>query len=121
MRESVDPATVVGRGKLDEIRAEVQAHQTPLIVFDGNLTPVQQRNLERGVDCRVIDARNSSSTFLPATPAAARQLQVELANSITCCRALRQRSAAFALGRRYRTRDLASRSSKPIAAASVSA
>ena len=80
MRESVDPATVVGRGKLDEIRAEATAHQAPLIVFDGNLTPVQQRNLERGVDCRVID-RTQLILDIFARHARSRegQLQVELA------------------------------------------
>jgi GTP-binding protein HflX len=80
MRESVDPATVVGRGKLDEIRAEAIAHQAPLIVFDGNLSPVQQRNLERGVDCRVID-RTQLILDIFARHARSRegQLQVELA------------------------------------------
>ncbi len=80
MRESVDPATVVGRGKLDEIRAEAQAHQAALIVFDGNLSPVQQRNLERGVDCRVID-RTQLILDIFARHARSRegQLQVELA------------------------------------------
>jgi GTPase len=80
MRESVDPATVVGRGKLDEIRAEATAHQAPLVVFDGNLTPVQQRNLERGVDCRVID-RTQLILDIFARHARSRegQLQVELA------------------------------------------
>src|ERR1700688_4779628 len=80
MRESVDPATVVGRGKLDEIRAEAVAHQAPLVVFDGNLTPVQQRNLERGVDCRVID-RTQLILDIFARHARSRegQLQVELA------------------------------------------
>jgi len=80
MRESVDPATVVGRGKLDEIRAEATAHQAPLVVFDGNLTPGQQRNLERGVDCRVID-RTQLILDIFARHARSRegQLQVELA------------------------------------------
>ena len=80
MRESVDPATVVGRGKLDEIRAEAVAHQAPLVVFDGNLTPVQQRNLERGIDCRVID-RTQLILDIFARHARSRegQLQVELA------------------------------------------
>ena len=80
MRESVDPATVVGRGKLDEIRAEATAHQAPLVVFDGNLTPVQQRNLERGVDCHVID-RTQLILDIFARHARSRegQFQVELA------------------------------------------
>ena len=80
MRDAVDPATFVGRGKLDEIRAEAEAHQVPLIVFDRNLTPVQQRNLERGLDCRVID-RTQLILDIFARHARSRegQLQVELA------------------------------------------
>src|SRR5689334_19745394 len=55
MREAIDPASVVGHGKLDEIRAEAEARQAPLIIFDRQLPPVQQRNLERGAGRRVID------------------------------------------------------------------
>src|SRR6202049_477252 len=80
MRDAVDPATFVGRGKLDEIRAEAEAHQGPLVVFDRNLAPVQQRNLERGLDCRVID-RTQLILDIFARHARSRegQLQVELA------------------------------------------
>jgi GTP-binding protein HflX len=80
MREAIDPASVVGRGKLDEIRAEAQARQAPLIIFDRELTPVQQRNLERGVDRRVID-RTQLILDIFARHARSRegQLQVELA------------------------------------------
>jgi GTPase len=80
MREAIDPATVLGKGKLEEIRAEAQARQTPLIIFDRELTPVQQRNLERGVDCRVID-RTQLILDIFARHARSRegQLQVELA------------------------------------------
>ena len=46
VREAADPATVVGRGKVDEIRAEANAHDAPLMIFDSELTPMQQRNLE---------------------------------------------------------------------------
>ena len=35
VREAADPATLVGRGKLDEIRAEATARKAPLIIFDG--------------------------------------------------------------------------------------
>jgi len=55
MREGLDPATLVGRGKLDEIRAEALTHGAPVVVFDRNLTPGQQRNIEKALDCRVID------------------------------------------------------------------
>ena len=80
MRDAIDPATVVGRGKLDEIRAEAQARQAPLIIFDRELSPVQQRNLETGVDRRVID-RTQLILDIFARHARSRegQLQVELA------------------------------------------
>jgi GTP-binding protein HflX len=80
MREAIDPASVVGRGKLDEIRAEAQARQAPLIIFDRELTPVQQRNLERGAERRVID-RTQLILDIFARHARSRegQLQVELA------------------------------------------
>jgi len=80
MRDAIDPASVVGRGKLQEIRAEAQARQAPLIIFDRELTPVQQRNLERGVERRVID-RTQLILDIFARHARSRegQLQVELA------------------------------------------
>jgi GTPase len=79
-RESADPATLVGRGKLDEIRAEATAHKAPLIIFDSNLSPVQQRNIENATDCRVID-RTQLILDIFARHARSRegQLQVELA------------------------------------------
>jgi GTP-binding protein HflX len=80
VRESADPATLVGRGKLDEIRAEATAHKAPLIIFDGNLSPVQQRNIETATDRRVID-RTQLILDIFARHARSRegQLQVELA------------------------------------------
>ena len=80
MREALDPATVVGRGKLEEIKAEARMRAAPLVVFDCNLTPVQQRNIERATDCRVID-RTQLILDIFARHARSRegQLQVELA------------------------------------------
>ena len=80
MREAIDPASVVGHGKLEEIRAEAQARRAPLIIFDRELTPGQQRNLERGVERRVID-RTQLILDIFARQARSRegQLQVELA------------------------------------------
>jgi GTPase len=79
-RDAADPATLVGRGKLDEIRAEAIAHDAPLIIFDGNLSPVQQRNIEAATECRVID-RTQLILDIFARHARSRegQLQVELA------------------------------------------
>jgi len=80
LREAADPATLVGRGKLDEIRAEATAHQAPLIIFDSNLSPVQQRNIEEATERRVID-RTQLILDIFARHARSRegQLQVELA------------------------------------------
>ena len=80
MRDAADPATLVGRGKLDEIRAEATAHKAPLIIFDSNLSPVQQRNIEEATECRVID-RTQLILDIFARHARSRegQLQVELA------------------------------------------
>lgn len=80
VRETADPATLVGRGKLEEIRAEATAHKAPLIIFDSNLSPMQQRNIEAATDRRVID-RTQLILDIFARHARSRegQLQVELA------------------------------------------
>ena len=80
LRDTADPATLVGRGKLQEIRAEATARQAPLIIFDSELTPVQQRNIEEVTQRRVID-RTQLILDIFAKHARSRegQLQVELA------------------------------------------
>ena len=80
IRDSADPATLVGRGKLDEIRAEATAYKAPLIIFDSNLSPMQQRNIEAATERRVID-RTQLILDIFARHARSRegQLQVELA------------------------------------------
>ena len=80
LRAAADPATLVGRGKLDEIRAEAYAKDAPLIIFDSDLSPVQQRNIEEHTACRVID-RTQLILDIFARHARSRegQLQVELA------------------------------------------
>jgi GTP-binding protein HflX len=80
VRDAADPATLVGRGKLDEIRAEATTHDAPLIIFDSNLSPMQQRNIEKATECRVID-RTQLILDIFARHARSRegQLQVELA------------------------------------------
>ena len=80
MRDKIDPATVIGRGKIEEVKIEAHLHKAPLIVFDRNLTPTQLRNLEKGAECRVID-RTQLILDIFARHARSRegQLQVELA------------------------------------------
>ena len=80
VRDALDPATLVGRGKLEEIRTEAKLRDVPLVIVDHDLTPVQLRNMEKGTGCRVID-RTQLILDIFATHAHTRegQLQVELA------------------------------------------
>jgi len=75
-----DPATLVGRGKVQEVRASARAAGADLIVFDHDLTPTQLRNLEQALDLKVID-RTQLILDIFARRARTRegQLQVELA------------------------------------------
>ncbi len=75
-----DPATLVGRGKVEEIRATARAAGSNLIVFDHDLTPTQLRNLEQAFDLKVVD-RTQLILDIFARRARTRegQLQVELA------------------------------------------
>lgn len=79
-REQFDPATLIGSGKLKEL--ENAQHQLGLdvVVFDENLTPAQQRNIERKIPCKVID-RTQLILDIFARRARTREgkLQVELA------------------------------------------
>ena len=80
VRDALDPATLVGRGKIDEIRIEAESRRVPLVIVDHDLTPVQLRNMEKGIGCRVID-RTQLILDIFACHARTRegQLQVELA------------------------------------------
>ena len=80
IRDALDPATLVGRGKLDDIRTEAEMRHVPLVIVDHDLSPVQLRNMEKGAGCRVID-RTQLILDIFATHARTRegQLQVELA------------------------------------------
>lgn len=79
-RDRPDPATLIGRGKLEEIAGAAASSSADLILFDHDLTASQQRNIERAVNARVID-RTQLILDIFATHARTRegQLQVELA------------------------------------------
>jgi GTP-binding protein HflX len=76
----VSPATLIGKGKVEEIRAYLKDTKPDLVVFDEDLTPAQQRNLESAFELRVIDR---SQLILDIFAQRARsnegKLQVELA------------------------------------------
>jgi GTPase len=54
-RRTPDPRIFVGEGKLEEVRAAVLANQAELVLFNHSLRPSQERNLERELQCRVLD------------------------------------------------------------------
>ncbi|HEU5302716.1 MAG TPA: GTPase HflX [Acidimicrobiia bacterium] len=54
-RDRPDPATYVGRGKVEELQATAEALDVDVVVFDDELTPAQQRNLEARFSCDVVD------------------------------------------------------------------
>ena len=49
------PKTYVGKGKLEEIKQYINATNIELVVFDDELSPSQLRNIERELECKVID------------------------------------------------------------------
>jgi GTP-binding protein HflX len=49
------PSTLFGSGKVEEIKAEIAARETGLVIVDHAISPVQQRNLERAWNVKVID------------------------------------------------------------------
>ena len=79
-RDALDPATVIGRGKAGEIRNWAAEVDADVVIFDHNLSPTQQRNLEKGLDRRVLD-RTQLILDIFARHARTREgrLQVELA------------------------------------------
>jgi GTPase len=79
-RDQPDPATLIGKGKLQEIAGAAASSQADLVLVDHELSPSQQRNIEAEVDARVID-RTQLILDIFARHARTREghLQVELA------------------------------------------
>ena len=53
-KRNPDPKTYIGSGKLAEIKAQAQEDEAGLIIFDQDLTPTQERNLEAFLECRIL-------------------------------------------------------------------
>jgi len=49
------PATFIGKGKVEEIASRVESEKIDLVLFNHELSPIQERNLERELKCRVLD------------------------------------------------------------------
>jgi GTP-binding protein HflX len=79
-KSRADAATLIGSGKVEELRSQVELHDASTVIFDHELSPTQQRNLERTLDVKVLD-RTQLILDIFARRARTRegQLQVELA------------------------------------------
>jgi GTP-binding protein HflX len=72
--------TYVGTGKLDEIKAFIEENEIGMAIFDDELTPSQLRNVERHLNCKVLDRTNLIlDIFAARAQTAYAKTQVELA------------------------------------------
>jgi len=79
-RQSPDPRLFVGSGKADELVALVEAQGVEVVIFDHDLSPAQERNLERHLECRVLDRTGLIlDIFAQRARSFEGKLQVELA------------------------------------------
>jgi GTP-binding protein HflX len=95
-RERPEAATLIGSGKVEELSSDAKARDADIVIFDRELTPTQQRNLENAFDRKVID-RTQLILDIFARRARTRegQLQVELAQLTYLLPRLAGRGAAM--------------------------
>jgi GTP-binding protein HflX len=80
VRPAFDAATLFGYGKVQELRELAAAYQADVLIVDHELTPTQQRNLEKAVQIKVIDRTQLIlDIFAHRARTAEGRLQVELA------------------------------------------
>ena len=78
---TVRPATLLGKGQIDEIAGSAKEEGAGLLIVDAALTPIQQKNLEEEVGTKVIDRTGLILEIFGERAATAEgQLQVELAH-----------------------------------------
>jgi GTPase len=80
LRDGIHPATFIGSGKVTEVKAIVIATNAQAAIFDDDLSPAQQRNLEKALGIKVIDrSQLILDIFAQHAKSLAGRLQVELA------------------------------------------
>lgn len=81
--ERPNPKTFLGTGKMDEIALFVKEHQISSVIFDDELSPSQQKNISKIVDCKVLDRTNLIlDIFAQRAETSYARTQVELAQCI---------------------------------------
>ena len=79
-RPAIDAATLVGSGKVEEIRSYIDSQHVDTVIFDHELSPTQLRNLERRLPAKIVDRTQLIlDIFARRARTAEGQLQVELA------------------------------------------
>jgi len=56
--EKPHPKTFIGTGKLEEVKRYIDTHHIGTAVFDDELSPAQLRNIEKVLDCKILDRTN---------------------------------------------------------------
>ncbi|MFL3660897.1 MAG: GTPase HflX [Polaribacter sp.] len=78
--ERPNPKTFLGVGKLDEVRAYIESHNIGTAIFDDELSPAQIRNIEKVLDCKILDRTNLIlDIFAQRAQSSSAKTQVELA------------------------------------------
>ncbi len=78
--EMPNPKTFIGSGKMEEVRAFVDEHDIGTAIFDDELSPAQQKNIERILKCKIIDRTNLIlDIFAQRAKTSYARTQVELA------------------------------------------
>jgi GTP-binding protein HflX len=81
--ERPNPKTFLGTGKMDEIALYVKENQISSVIFDDELSPSQQKNISKVVDCKVLDRTNLIlDIFAQRAETSYARTQVELAQCI---------------------------------------
>lgn len=75
-----DVATFAGKGKVEEIHKFVKSHEVDMVIFDDDLSPSQVRNLEKRLECKILDrSLLILNIFSKRAQTAQAKTQVELA------------------------------------------
>src|SRR5690554_2487631 len=75
-----NPKTFIGTGKLEEVKNYVDEHEVGVAIFDDELSPAQQKNIERILQCKIIDRTNLIlDIFAQRAQTSYARTQVELA------------------------------------------
>ncbi|RUT70755.1 GTPase HflX [Flavobacterium cupreum] len=81
--ERPNPKTFVGTGKIEEINLFVKEHEISTLIFDDELSPSQQKNISKIIDCKILDRTNLIlDIFAQRAETSYARTQVELAQCI---------------------------------------